>query len=55
VQNPQKFTQIWIFGLKTNHLATLMYIENVEIEFGKNTFNRKVHKNKRLSLEELSL
>jgi hypothetical protein len=23
VQDPPKFTQIWIFGLKTNHLATL--------------------------------
>jgi hypothetical protein len=23
VQDPTKFTQIWIFGLKTNHLATL--------------------------------
>jgi hypothetical protein len=22
-QDPPKFTQIWIFGLKTNHLATL--------------------------------
>jgi hypothetical protein len=24
VQDPPKFTQIWIFGLKTNHLATLV-------------------------------
>jgi hypothetical protein len=24
LQDPQKFTQIWIFGLKTNHLATLL-------------------------------
>jgi hypothetical protein len=23
MQDPPKFTQIWIFGLKTNHLATL--------------------------------
>jgi hypothetical protein len=23
LQEPPKFTQIWIFGLKTNHLATL--------------------------------
>jgi hypothetical protein len=23
-QDPPKFTQIWIFGLKTNHLATLL-------------------------------
>jgi hypothetical protein len=23
LQDPQKFTQIWIFGLETNHLATL--------------------------------
>jgi hypothetical protein len=23
LQDPSKFTQIWIFGLKTNHLATL--------------------------------
>jgi hypothetical protein len=25
--DPTKFTQIWIFGLKTNHLATLAHIE----------------------------
>jgi hypothetical protein len=24
LQGPPKFTQIWIFGLKTNHLATLL-------------------------------
>jgi hypothetical protein len=24
LQDPPKFTQIWIFGLKTNHLATLL-------------------------------
>jgi hypothetical protein len=24
LQDPLKFTQIWIFGLKTNHLATLL-------------------------------
>jgi hypothetical protein len=24
VQDPPKFTPIWIFGLKTNHLATLV-------------------------------
>jgi hypothetical protein len=24
LQEPPKFTQIWIFGLKTNHLATLL-------------------------------
>jgi hypothetical protein len=24
LQGPQKFTQIGIFGLKTNHLATLL-------------------------------
>jgi hypothetical protein len=23
LQDPPKFSQIWIFGLKTNHLATL--------------------------------
>jgi hypothetical protein len=23
LQDPPKFTQIWIFGLKTNHLATM--------------------------------
>jgi hypothetical protein len=23
LQDPPKFTQIWIFGLKTSHLATL--------------------------------
>jgi hypothetical protein len=25
LQDPPKFTQIGIFGLKTNHLATLIY------------------------------
>jgi hypothetical protein len=24
LQDPPKFTQIWIFGLKRNHLATLL-------------------------------
>jgi hypothetical protein len=24
MQDSPKFTQIWIFGLKTNHLATLL-------------------------------
>jgi hypothetical protein len=24
LQDPPKFTQLWIFGLKTNHLATLL-------------------------------
>jgi hypothetical protein len=24
MQDPPKFTQIWIFGLKTNYLATLV-------------------------------
>jgi hypothetical protein len=24
VQDPAKFTQIWIWGLKTNHLASLL-------------------------------
>jgi hypothetical protein len=28
LQDPPKFTQIWIFGLKTNHLATLV-ISNI--------------------------
>jgi hypothetical protein len=27
LQDPTKFTQIWIFGLKTNHLATLVWIQ----------------------------
>jgi hypothetical protein len=26
LKDPPKFTQIWIFGLKTNHLATLLKI-----------------------------
>jgi hypothetical protein len=26
LQDPPKFTQIWIFGLKTNPLATLFWI-----------------------------
>jgi hypothetical protein len=26
LQDRPKFTQIWIFGLKTNHLATLILI-----------------------------
>jgi hypothetical protein len=25
-KDPPKFTQIWIFGLKTNHLATLFVV-----------------------------
>jgi hypothetical protein len=25
LQDPPKFCQIWIFGLKTNHLATLIF------------------------------
>jgi hypothetical protein len=25
MQDPPNFTQIWIFGLKTNHLATLLF------------------------------
>jgi hypothetical protein len=28
VQDPPKFTQIWIFGLKTNRLATLLQGSN---------------------------
>jgi hypothetical protein len=27
LQDPPKFTQIWIFGLKTNHLATLLGVQ----------------------------
>jgi hypothetical protein len=30
VQDTPKFTQIWIFGLKTNHLATLETIPLVD-------------------------
>jgi hypothetical protein len=26
IADPPKFTQIWIFGLKTNHLATLSFV-----------------------------
>jgi hypothetical protein len=26
LQDPPKITQIWIFGLKTNHLATLQLV-----------------------------
>jgi hypothetical protein len=29
LQEPPKFTQIWIFGLKTSHLATLMQMRAV--------------------------
>jgi hypothetical protein len=29
LQDPPKFTQIWIFGLKTNHLATLLPIQEI--------------------------
>jgi hypothetical protein len=25
IKDPPKFTQIWIFGLKTNHLASLSF------------------------------
>jgi hypothetical protein len=30
LQDPPKFTQIWIFGLKTNHLATLIETQGGE-------------------------
>jgi hypothetical protein len=35
LQDPPKFTQIWIFGLKTNHLATLggMFIASLISHF----------------------
>jgi hypothetical protein len=29
LQDPPKFTQILIFGLKTNHLATLIYSSDI--------------------------
>jgi hypothetical protein len=32
LQDPTKFTQIWIFGLKTNHLATLIPAGKERIE-----------------------
>jgi hypothetical protein len=35
-EGPPKFTQIGIFGLKTNHLATLSRIQTT----GKNNFDR---------------
>jgi hypothetical protein len=31
VQDPPKFTQIWNFGLKTNHLATLIVVSFTRI------------------------
>jgi hypothetical protein len=31
--NPQKFTQIGIFGLKTNHLATLIWSRLRQTEY----------------------
>jgi hypothetical protein len=31
LQDPPKFTQIWIFGLKTNHLATLFWCSSDEV------------------------
>jgi hypothetical protein len=37
LQDPPKFTQIWIFGLKRNHLATLIDgIKNPEVNFSVN-------------------
>jgi hypothetical protein len=33
LQNPTKFTQIWIFGLKTNHLATLVGSPTEKVAF----------------------
>jgi hypothetical protein len=36
LQDPPKFTQIWIFVLKTNHLVTLALIrkwDQVNLEF----------------------
>jgi hypothetical protein len=40
-QDPPKFTQIWIFGLKTNHLAALllMRIQRKTIFFGEKKFS----------------
>jgi hypothetical protein len=32
LQDPPKFTQIWIFGLKTNHLTTLVTDNSLAIK-----------------------
>jgi hypothetical protein len=31
IQDPPKFTQIGIFGLKTNHLATLPFTRSLQL------------------------
>jgi hypothetical protein len=38
VQDPPKFAQIWIFGLKTNRLATLLQVIVYENDFAKPSF-----------------
>jgi hypothetical protein len=45
VQDPPKFTQIWIFGLKTNHLATLVHRRKVSAQspFKHLHFDSKYH------------
>jgi hypothetical protein len=63
MQDPPKFTQNWIFGLKTNHLATLSASDTIPRRFllqtgGSNTTmitRHHCHHFPTLSLEHLSL
>jgi hypothetical protein len=36
LQDPPKFTQIWIFGFKTNHLATMEERRNIRFDCSQN-------------------
>jgi hypothetical protein len=55
LQDPPKFTQIWIFGLKTNHLATLVCVQTSTAHYlfteGQTAQARKKTKNKKYFLE----
>jgi hypothetical protein len=48
LQDPPKVTQIWIFGLKTNHLATLVptQLASVHISSPKNLTSVLIEKGK---------
>jgi hypothetical protein len=46
LQDPPQFTQIWIFGLKTNHLATLLRMKGTNNK-NKNCFGTPRRSNKK--------
>jgi hypothetical protein len=49
LEDPPKFTQIGIFGLKTNHLATLLDNENRTINYFSPTLARRILDDKMIS------